>query len=549
MSLALSRNSTAMWILNVGDLKPNELNIEFFHALGYQPSLFTPNNIESWVAKWATREFGLNTIQSNNIATIVANLTRYSARRKPELMNTTVFSLTNYHEAERVLTEWQTLYDASLAIYNALPSLTKPAFFQLVHHPITGFLQTYNLWIAAGRNNLFASQIRTSANDQADLALSWFNAAWELENEYHTMLDGKWDQMMSQPHIGYVYWQQPLGNSMPPVNRIMAQKPGMSGPMRMTLESRLGAWPGDNQNNCAQGYNCPDPVMDPLDPYMPTPSRYVDLSLAGPAGVTWKATTNATWLTITPSSGSLSTSHNEQRVVLTANWAKVGSEESLAQIVFTPTNAKNVSWLGPMNVYLPAIPRSVPAGFHGVVEGDGGISIEASSYTKITPSTVGNATWIVLPGFGRTKDAVTISPNDGSTNYTIGSGPSVQYSFYNFDSYANNTAYLTTYVSPSMNANGADQPLAFALQVDGGTPVRVQPVGPNVPGQFPTGWGSMTGPQSNNIIPTLTNITIAPGAHTLTLWGIESAVVIQKFVIDTGNVRTSYLGPPASIIV
>lgn len=60
------------------------------------------------------------------------------------------------------------------------------------------------------------------------------------------------------------------------------------------------------------------------------------------------------------------------------------------------------------------------------MEGDGSVSIEASQYSRVTgPTSGGNATWTVLPGYGRTLDAVSIKPSDGSVNYTVGSGPNM----------------------------------------------------------------------------------------------------------------------------
>ena len=38
----------------------------------------------------------------------------------------------------------------------------------------------------------------------------------------------------------------------------------------------------------------------------------------------------------------------------------------------------------------------------------------------------------------------------------------------------------------------------------------------------------------------------APGYHTLKIWAIDPAVVLQKIVVATGRIRPSYLGPPES---
>ena len=98
MSLAIARQADRIWIVNVGDLKPYELDIEFFVTLGWDASKWTPFNLDGYVSSWAKREFDLNDSDSEEVAGIIANVTRFNARRKPELLNSTTYSLTNYRE-------------------------------------------------------------------------------------------------------------------------------------------------------------------------------------------------------------------------------------------------------------------------------------------------------------------------------------------------------------------------------------------------------------------------------------------------------------------
>jgi len=98
MSLAVDRNATKLWIVNVGDLKPYERETEFFLLYGWNTTLWNPRNLNLYTSKWAQREFTLSDDDTNTVTNIITNLTRYNNRRKPELWNSTTFSLTDYRE-------------------------------------------------------------------------------------------------------------------------------------------------------------------------------------------------------------------------------------------------------------------------------------------------------------------------------------------------------------------------------------------------------------------------------------------------------------------
>jgi hypothetical protein len=98
MSIAVDRVATRIWVLNVGDMKPYERETEFFLNYGWNATRWNPDNLDAFVTEWAQREFGLETKQAKDVVEIVANLTRFNARRKPEMVNSTTFSLINYRE-------------------------------------------------------------------------------------------------------------------------------------------------------------------------------------------------------------------------------------------------------------------------------------------------------------------------------------------------------------------------------------------------------------------------------------------------------------------
>ncbi|EJD06938.1 uncharacterized protein FOMMEDRAFT_152276 [Fomitiporia mediterranea MF3/22] len=544
LSNALARQAERIWIVNVGDLKPYELNTEFFLSYGYNASRWSRDNLNTFVSQWAQREFDVSPSVANEIEEIMTNLTRWNNRRKPELLNGTIFSLTDYREAERVSAAWDALLNASTKIYDSLPSQYQAAFFELVQHPVLASSTLGNMWIAQGMNNLRATQARLSTNNLADQVEALFAQDYAIETQYHSLLNGKWDHMMDQTHVQYFYWQQPMANAMPPISRIQAKKQALAGVMRISPEGTKGAWPGDNPNQCSAGYNCP-PFTMTLDTYVPFNSRFIDVGAGGPAPFTFTATSNASWLILTPDKGSVSPSNPELRVEATVDWSKVEGVQ-MAQINFNATAQGQTPLSVP--VFFVANHTVAPSGFKGFVEGDGGISIEAAHASRNT--TVAGITWTELPDYGKTESGVTPWPRSGNdfNNFTAGSGPSIEYDFYNFNTIGGGGKIsANVLVSPTLNSMGPDRPIKIAVQMDDQTPQTVAFIPPAPPGTLPPQWDGNDGFVANAIVSVPTSWSAQPGAHTLKLWMVEPAVVVQKIVIDTGGVRPSYLGPPESI--
>ncbi|PIL23731.1 hypothetical protein GSI_13481 [Ganoderma sinense ZZ0214-1] len=547
MSTAVNRDATKIWVVNVGDLKPYEMHTEFFITYGYDASKWNYNNLNSYVTGWAQREFGFNSDDAATVAAIVHNVTQHNARRKPELWNGTTYSLINYREADAVLAMLRATSDSSNRLYRKVSAEMKPAFFQLVQHPVQATLTLQEMQVAAGLNNLRASQAAVIANHYKSEVERLFRQDYSYEVDYHTLLDGM-NHMMDQTHIGYVYWEQPLTNSMPYVTAVQEDKPSLLGPMRLSVEGNQGVWPGDNKYDCSAGYGCPDPTLT-IDPYNVFGDRYVDIDVGGPGTFSFAVTSNAPWVKITPTQASLSPSNPEQRVLLSVDWSKVTGVES-AHLDFKATIQNDSLYsTRSISVTLVANHTVVPGDFHGFVEGDGAVSIEAAHAARNT--SVQGLTWIELPGLGKTLSGVTPWPRGGEElNFTAGAGPSIEYDFYTFNTKSQKGhVTITAKMSPSLNSLGDDRPLGIALQVDSGAAQTKYFVPPATPGTLPAAWDGLDGWVAASINDVSFDFVVPPGAHTLKVWMIEPTVILQKIVIDTGGVKSSYLGPPESIRV
>jgi len=79
-----------------------------------------------------------------------------------------------------------------------------------VLYPTKASAQVAELYIATGKNQLYVSQQRASANVVSAQATALFQADAALAADYnHKLGHGRWDHMMDQTHIGYTSWRDP----------------------------------------------------------------------------------------------------------------------------------------------------------------------------------------------------------------------------------------------------------------------------------------------------------------------------------------------------
>src|SRR5438477_2877478 len=123
MDLAYRYGAYRIWIVNVGDIKPMEFPIEFFMHLAWDPERWPAERLAEYTRLWAEREFGPE--QATEIAKIIGRYTKYNGRRKPELLESTTFSLVNYREAETVLADYRQLAQQAEQLYKGMPAEKK----------------------------------------------------------------------------------------------------------------------------------------------------------------------------------------------------------------------------------------------------------------------------------------------------------------------------------------------------------------------------------------------------------------------------------------
>lgn len=168
-------------------------------------TLYTkPASIAWWLHQWAAREFGNE--HANNISASMMHYSNLAGKRKFELVDASTYSVINYDEADTILAEWKSLSEDAQAVYDKLADAAKPAFFEMVLHPILAGGNHYDIAISSAKNKLHAFQGRNSANVLAEHVMDKWKFDHALKKRYGELLGGKWKHMMDQPHFYNNYW-------------------------------------------------------------------------------------------------------------------------------------------------------------------------------------------------------------------------------------------------------------------------------------------------------------------------------------------------------
>lgn len=227
MDLARARGAEALWIVNVGDIKPMEFPTSFFLDMAWAPQAMTPAALAAYPRDWAAQTFG--PAHAAEIGDILTRYGQYAARRKPELVDARSFPLgeatperLDGGDFGRRVAEWDALEARVARVKAALAPQQREAWFQLVEHPVQALANLYRLYFAVAWNQRLAAVADPRANVFADQAEAAFARDQALTDHYHALAGGKWAGMMLQTHIGYTSWQQPDRNVMPAVQRVPA---------------------------------------------------------------------------------------------------------------------------------------------------------------------------------------------------------------------------------------------------------------------------------------------------------------------------------------
>lgn len=524
LSLAQQYGADRIWIVNAGHFKGYEVPIEFFLDLAWDSSRWNAETIGDFRPAWAAREFG--PAHAKDIAYIVAGYAKANARRKPELLAPTTYSLTNYHEAEEIVADFRALADHAQRISDLLPAERRDAFYQLVLFPTQASAVVNELYVAAGRNQLYAAQGRASATHFATEVRRWFEADQALMAHFnHTFADGRWAHFMDQPHLGYTTWRDPPTNSLAAIT--LSEPTPAEGPSQgVALEGSSNAWPRSPE--LGEPPSAQLPAFDALN----RQRRYIEVFVRGREPFEFSAAANEPWVRLSETAGSLGPDH---RLWVDIDWSHAPQGRATAAVSVRGAGAEVVVGIAIINLAPPQLDSQWV-----FVEDAGAMAIDPSHATALRSS--GRRSWTVLPDYGRTGSALRAEgPIDTPAAMPETDAPVAEYRLY---TYASGPAVVHVVSTASLPFQ-PHQPLRCAVSFDNEKPVIVTVV--------PAGFQAQNGNTdwertvSDNARTTVVPLTLKePGSHSLKIWMVDPGLVIERLLLDLGGLRPSYLGPRES---
>ncbi|WP_105103060.1 glycosyl hydrolase 115 family protein [Microbulbifer pacificus] len=511
MNLAYAYGADRIWLVNVGDLKPQEFPTEFFLRMAWNPEAWPKERLPAFGELWAAREFGAE--HAKDIAALVQGYTRHNGRRKPELLDADTYSLAHYGEAERINTELSALVTRAEKIAQALPSRYRDAFFQLVLHPVKATAAVTQLQLATAKNRLYARQGRAETDEVAQQAKAWFALDAELTRQYHRVNGGKWNHMMSQPHIGYTHWNNPPANTLP---ALAHYQPHAEADMGVAVTGSERFWPASG------GLALPE-----FSPFGPA-EHSIDIFNRGTRAFDFAVTTSAPWIRVDAEEGTVEQHTHSLGVSIDWDNAPQGKQTGFVDIRGTGWGSARVA----VSAFKPD--KKSRAQVRGFVESEGVISIEAANFSR-KRDTAG-AAWEEIPLHGRTGSSISVFPVRDQVYTRPQEAPYVEYDLTLFST---GDIRVQGLFAPSLNFQPG-RGLRYAIAFDDGQPQVVDVLAD----LSDSAWE--TAVKNGVRVSISTHKVTEPGHHRLRIYAVDPGVTLQKVLIDTGGLQPSYLGPPQS---
>ena len=556
MSMAYDFGVQEAWIVNVGDIKNQELSLSYFIDLAYDFDKWGTDGINKTTeyAKQWIASLGFTDARYEELGEALEEYVRINGICRPEVIKADTYHPAHFDEAKTMLARVEKLTSYIENLWTGMPAddALRDCFFEVVYYPVMASANIIRMQIYAGLNQYYASLFRKTGNEYIPLVEECIQKDRELTQAYHTLKGGKWNHIQSVYHIGYTqwndeFWQYPQCRIYYPVNdpRLLVNICGQD------VVTGGNSW-----------------SRKPLDMHLASPAMTegsFDVSNGGEGVLEYRITWDADWLTVVPAEDTqtilvkngMISAKIEDCVTFTVkldaekmqvHMAECTISDVLQTIISvhgdnceeTADFSENENSVNRVDITVSAdYIDSENIGEGTFVEHDGYVSIEAPHFGRSKDAA--GAGYKVIDNFGKTLGGVKVFPTSAEFGEDE-DAPVIEYKIYvkeegiyhaEFYTAPNNPVIYKGKMCVGLGVNGADYQVVNMIPDEGYIP-----------------WVSPDWAEGvlSQIHKSTAEILLHKGENTIVIKAMDPAVVLQKLVIakDGVSVPDSYLGPKES---
>lgn len=561
LTMAYDYNIRDIWVVNVGDIKPVEMELNYAMALAYDMEQWgQPNTAETYRRQWLQNHLGgrenCPDEVAEGVAECVADFLKISTYRKAEYVKPELYSNTNYNEAQEVLDLCLRTIEKTQFYYDTYFKGTDwdDAYYQTVYYQAVATANVTRMMIFKSLNDFYISQKSSLANVYAGLVDECIAYDKELTAYYNEeMSGGKWRNMMSSPHVGFISWNSD-GWSYPESREITLPE-----------EANMLVSPdGDPDAHESGTVSLPTFTNTGKERYC------ITMINGGMKDYTFTAGTLADWIRITDKNGTQIINggivSDAAYLYVSVDWSKVRSDKTGTVVI--KGNGQTVK----LNVearYTEYKSKGVKTHF----ESHDAITIDGEEYITSKPSANG-VSWGRIDGYGRYSSAMKMFPVTESFAVRTGEttevktgnvtrivttykspedAPYMEYRVYvDEDGDYTLTAYTTTTNNIFKPSNWGYVPvdLYYGIQIDDNP---IQNINSLPDGKYISyaadGDNRWRDGILNNIHVSESGAHLSAGVHTIRFYGMHAGLGLERLVISDQPLKQSYLGPQKTFML
>lgn len=499
MKNAWDHNVRKLWILNVGDIKAAEYDMEFFLDMAWNVNSVNDNSVYSHIQKWMVQNFGAKL--SILLSSVMREYYRLANIRRPEFMGwsrveeysaikggKTPTTDTQFNpfmfgdEIQRRISDYDNISNKVSQLETEVPERLKDAYFQLIAYPVYASAEMNKKLLYAQKARLFANHSLPVANEYSQWSKNAYNAIAALTHTYNRDISKmKWDGMMDmKPRKLAVFEQASLPEKISSDN-----------------SDKVAVW-FENEDQPAlfgKPVSLTTLVKDEQD------STFIALFQQGNKPVRWSFDNKPEWLNVKEVNTGL---FAEKRLILSVDWNNVND---------------NISGSFSLSVNGDQYPISLSA----LINNESNVESNRMIALDATESSLTSKQSRVIEGLGHSLKAVTVP---------VGEAHQIEYTIHTTST---GDAVIRTYLIPNHPIEGKD--LRFAIAVDNEKPQIV-----SLATEFRSEPWKINVLRNQAVKETIHRFD-KPGKHTIRIYALDEGVVLDQIMVDFDKNRAFYQVP------